>query len=370
MNIDDLEEAICDVMWKDPSIIANMKNQTDKLCLAALAVDIFVYRYVREPTPAIIRYIYENNPKLLTPSSETEKWAAYVKINPKYLWFAPDSLYVYISAIKMHANALEFIKNHTEDLYKIAVTINPRSITCIENPSQEVIKIALTASYGSAISCLTFSQRTTEWCSYAVSLNPTNLGKVKEDEVYSWQLQELIRTSPQCIEFLDNPSEKLQLIAVRSHPESYKLITEPTEFVTYEAFLKRSSLRLSDAKIQTYDLCAMCLRRDPTDINNVSDDIWDENLTLSIIPLIHFELIPDKFMTEKCAIEYAKIRPYDLINSKYSIHAIKVCPELILKLTDATYDMWFVAVKLQSYLYYAAPNKYRRDEIKLIGNSF
>lgn len=318
-----------------------------------------MYRYISDPSPKIITYVYKKDPKILTNPADIEKWMELVKIDPRYLWFSPQSNRVYMSAATVHNNVFEFIHSVDENLHKLIVSINPRNISCISNPSQEVIDIAMIASAGYIINLLPEDERTISRCSQAVTLNPYNLYKLKESDIYSWQLCELIRNTPDCIRWLVNPSEKLQLIAVRSNPESYLHIDNPTPLVTHEAFNKRSELSLADAKTQTYDLCELCIRRNPCDIKFVNDNLWTEKLTLSVIPHLHIDHIPDKFMTPICAMEYAKIRPMDLIHTTYSKYAIEVCPELIVHIDEPTCAQWTCAVALRPYLYAIVPKEFR-----------
>lgn len=359
MDNDILEDAIIESVRKDPILIKSIEVKSDKIYLAALSQDVFMYRYISDPSPKIITYVYKKDPNILTNPADIERWIKLVKIDPRYLWFSPQSNRVYISAAAVHDNVFEFIHNADENLHKLIVSINPRNISCIPNPSQEVINIAMIISEGRIINLLPENERTISRCSQAVTLNPYNLHKLKESDVYPWQLCELIRSEPDHIKWLENPSEKLQLIAVRSDPESYLHIESPTFLVTHEAFSRRSELSLADAKTQTYDLCELCIRRNPCDIKFVNDDLWTEKLTLSVIPHLHIDYIPDKFMTPTCAMEYAKIRPLDLVNTIYAKYAIEVCPELIVHANTPTCKQWMRAVALRPYLYTIMPKEFR-----------
>jgi hypothetical protein len=358
-DLDAMEDAIADAAYKDPSIISSISVKSDKVYLAALSIDIFTYRFIHDPSPQVIEYVYERDRKILTDPSETETWMSHVKLDPRYLWFAPVSNHVYVASA-IHDNALKYINNPSYDVCKLIVSINPNNIVYVDKLTDEIIDIAMISSAGSIINKLPIKYQTHARCSQAVVLNPCNLSKIEESQMNFEQLSNLIKSNPSYIELIDNPSEKIQLVAINANPKIYKVLTNPTPRVTFEAYIRKSTLSLRYANLQTRELCELCVSRNPSDISYVHDDMWYERLTLIAIQHLHIDSIPDKFITETCINEYIKLRPMDLLNTKYSLSVIEKYPELIVHERYATCDMWKIAVQSKPYLLPLVPIKFKQ----------
>ena len=226
------EELIITALENDGSTLQYVKEQgveiTDKMALTAIKNDAHTIKYVDNQTYEMQNIAIEDDPTLI----------AYCKKPVKPLMR---------KAVEANSSAITFIKLPPKDIQMIAIKDNPNLAGDIRVLHPDVLF-------------------------YAIKKAPTIIGYPSIRSKLTDEMKEfIIRRDPNDIMFMENPSEELQLIAVKKDPDTFKIIQNlATDEVRIEALKRNGDLirHIAPSK-QTEEMQIIAIKNDIYSYNHI-----------------------------------------------------------------------------------------------------
>ena len=209
----------------DCCTLKNIDNQTLEICLEAVKQNVYELLFVKEQTPEICLEAVKQNPSIIryvNPENQTEEIA--------------------LKVVKKAGNLLQYITS--------------------QNQTDEVCFTAIQNSCGWAIGYI--ANQKPEYCLAALEINNNTFWDIKKefhtDEIINYAIQKRA-SNIWCIE---NPSEELQLEAVRLDGDAfYSINTSKSQAVCLAAVEQNPKVLLKmKEKHKTPEVCLAAAKKD------------------------------------------------------------------------------------------------------------
>lgn len=136
---------------RDPHVLKYVKNQTLKVCVAALKKDSGVFYYIR--CPELREHLLKCMPLILCPKQTEE-------ISKNAIIFYPLSIEYVLDqtpklcelAVDLDSNTISVIRHQTEKLCEKAVKLLPSSIVHVRKQTKELIDLSRKLNYSDGLS--------------------------------------------------------------------------------------------------------------------------------------------------------------------------------------------------------------------------
>ena len=249
-----------EVIKKDPDYISIIPNPSEEMQITAVKKDPKSIMWIKNPSEKVqleavktgeqSYVIYILNEQGIVPSEKVQLEAvksneAYGVMTKLYEKGIVPSEKVQLEAVKRNPETLNYIKNPTEKVQLAAIRKKPYVFRFIRNPTKKVQREAVKLdpfnvgqihkSRGSIV------EPDEELQLIAVRTDPVMALLEIKNPTEKVQL-EAVKRKPDSIKYIKNPTEKVQLEAVKQKPDSIKYIKNPTEKVQLEAVKQKPDL--------------------------------------------------------------------------------------------------------------------------------
>jgi len=193
---------------------------------------------------------------------------------------------IYLVAVKRYRNAIQHIKNPSEEVCLASVKKNGRSIQYIENPSEEV---CLEAVKDDGLAIQYIKNPTQEMCLEAVKNDGLAIQYIENpsEEVCI----EAVKDDGLAIQYIENPSEEVCIEAVRHDGMAIQDIKHPTEAIILEA-VKQNGMAIQYVEDKNERICLVAVKQNGLAIKYIENP--SEEISLAAV------------IREPLAIEYIK----------------------------------------------------------------
>ena len=340
---------------KSPNVVGIIKNLTDKMAQVAVSIDAgaivyldnpsrklmeiavkknpIVIRHLNDPPIDLVQYAIGLNPGIITRMdnihelpeeiiltaienddgvygvfqylhsyggiSITRKMAmAAVENNGYAIQYIDPEMQdeeIQRAAVKSRVAAIGYCDNPSPELMKYAVKKDSRAITTFKNPSKELQMIAV-KDYARLV--LDINNLDPDVLFYALKQDPFIAVYADIRPMLTDRMKEfLVKNDPSDIIYIDEPSEELQLTAIRKDPSVFREIQNfATDKVILDAVKRRGeNIKHVHPDKQTEELQAIAIK----------DDIFSYNHIINPtekVEKLYFKLLADR---KKVAEEYA-----------------------------------------------------------------
>ena len=339
---------------KSPNVIGIINNLTDKMAHVAVSIDAGAIVYIDNPSRKLMEIAVKNNPIIIrhidNPPMDLIQYA--IGMNPGIITRLDNiselpeeviltaienddghGIFQYIhslaipitremamaavknngyaiqyidaemqdekmqrAAVESRAMAIGYCDNPSLDLMKYAIKNDSDSISNIKNPPKEIQMMAVKYYPKNVLSIV--DNLDPDVLFYAIKKDPFIAGYASIRHLLTDRMKEfLVKNDPLDIIYIRNPSEELQLIAIRKDPTVYRLVThDATDKVTLEAVKRRGeNIKHVHPDKQTEELQIIAIK----------DDIFSYNYITN--PTEKVQKLYDKLLADrkKVAEEYA-----------------------------------------------------------------
>jgi len=240
--IDPSEEIQLAAVKQDGMALEFINNPSEKVMRAAVSNDPYAMEFIQTPSKAIQIAAIKNKSYgdgvalqfIKEPSEELLKQAVSIGNGGAIEYIENPSEELQLLAVKRGEDALESIKNPSDKVLLTAVKAHEESIRYIENPSEELQLIAVQKK-GSTIR---FIKQRTEAVKLAAVRQAGYCITYIPEPSEALQLEAIKQTGDSydpAIQYIRNPTEKAQLLAVSFDKDNIKYIQNPTEAVKLAA---------------------------------------------------------------------------------------------------------------------------------------
>ena len=213
--------------------------------------------------------------------------------------------------------------NQLRESYKSITEIN-KNLSKNEKINIEIINELQSYYYNAIKSLRTLSVHSIKLCLKALdgdisSYKFSDVEEVidKEEEFVDEEKKniEMVKKNPESIKDIDNPSEKVQMAAIRADYNVFKLIKNPTENVMYEA-VKLHNLLIGDIYDPPERVQMVAVRNNPYAINSIKPTVC-EKAKLKAVSLDYkvLEYIKDPSEKIQMAALQSNIDAFNYINN-------------------------------------------------------
>jgi len=414
IKITDLH-SLSQIVEEKPHIIQFIE-QNDALCLIALNIDNSVFKHIKNP-------------------SEELCWQAvkYNALNLKYVKNQTEELC--ILAVQIHGLCLEYVLEQTEKICLTACRANGNALFYVKNKTEEICLTALSNFREEQfnpickpiISIIPIEQLTYEMCLISSKIHREALEYIPEkfrtDEIlkncvkYGWPLTVIKQTSELCMEAVlaycgnfryvneefkteelclqaasqkgvgftilpyireDKQTEKIQMLALENHTDSFKYIKNPSDEIIKLA-IQKIPFNIQYVENQTEELCMLAINLNTYSIGFIKNPTFKIYQFACSLNYQILNLVPDIYhntdLYRVALPNYASLAYYSEKNAFLSLckkqtyeiceEAIKIYAYNIRYVKEPTADLCLLACEVGDGILQYIPEKFRTYELCL-----
>ncbi len=267
----ELYEILKNILNKNGLLLEFIENQTEELCIIAIKNNINAYNFVKHKTYEIDKSILKIQNNLVINNEIYEILKNILNKNGLLLEFIENQTEeLCIIAIKNNINAYTFVKNKTYEINKILLNIDGNMLQYIENQTDELCIIAIKNN----INAYTFVKKITYnlYKSILIEHNILSTNNIKIYELF----KNILNKNGLLLEFIENQTEELCIIAVKNNIDAYNFIINKT----YELDKKLLDINFNILKYienQTEELCLIALKNNIDSFKHIKNKTYNLN---------------------------------------------------------------------------------------------
>jgi hypothetical protein len=245
------KEQILNALKHDPDIFCDLKEVDEEMQV------LYFNLYTKEKYSEYTVHAFNNILKKTNPCDEVRKSA--IEKYPEIITLIQQELgdltdEEQVIALELNSKLIYDIKNPCENAISHVLELEPEYIFEISNPTDEQIKTASVNKEGLLIKYINKNKLDPknlidvifEVCQYDLKVFKKYYKLLSE-----YQLIELINDCPDYIQYINNPSEKIQEIAVKSDYSAFHLIKSPSALIE-ELYQKEKKINEEILKEKSY----------------------------------------------------------------------------------------------------------------------